>query len=256
VEYSWTASDLLSCSRTWECKALRIPLTSYGRGTVLLGSICLLTGVVVAALFLRPAGILFGLLWIGLLVFFRDPDRHADCSPDQLLSPADGTVRDVDQVTPPGFIEEPAIRVGIFMSVFDVHVNRSPADAAVRWTSYHPGAFHDARSTSAATQNEHHLLGLELHDGRKILVNQIAGLVARRIVCRPLVGDVLRRGQRFGMVKFGSRVELYLPVADGYEVVVRPGDRVRAGQSVLAAWLGRRDAPPHDKERRATTEHA
>ncbi|MHC5035306.1 MAG: phosphatidylserine decarboxylase, partial [Planctomycetota bacterium] len=130
---------------------MRIPLTSYGRGTVLLGSICLLTAAVVSAVFLRPAAVLFGLVWIGLLMFFRDPDRHAECSPDHLLSPADGTVRDVEQVTPPGFIEEPAIRVGIFMSVLDVHVNRSPADAAVRWTSYHPGAFHDARSTDAAT---------------------------------------------------------------------------------------------------------
>lgn len=144
-------------------------------------------------------------------------------------------MRDVETVDPPpGFLPGPATRIGIFMSVTNVHVNRMPADGTVRWISYHPGTFRDARSPQALKHNEHNFVGLELDDGRKVLVNQIAGAVARRIVCAAAVGDRFRRGQRFGMVKFGSRVELYLPEADQYDILAKPGDKVRAGLSVLA----------------------
>jgi phosphatidylserine decarboxylase len=213
---------------------VRIPLTRYGTGTLLRGTALLAAGAAAGFLLFKPLAAVFGALWVGLLLFFRDPERRAGGPPDELLSPADGTVRDVEQVQPPAFLEGPAVRVGIFMSLLDVHVNRSPAAGTVRWVSHHPGAFHDARTRAAVRENEHNLLGLELADGRRLLVNQIAGRIARRIVCEPAVGDALERGQRFGMVKFGSRVELYLPVADQYEVVVHPGDRVRAGRSALA----------------------
>lgn len=223
---------------------MRVPLTRYGRDTMLyatgilggLAALQIVTGT-------WPAALLWGLMWIGMLSFFRDPERHAKCSPDDLLSPADGVVRDVEEVSPPAFLNGPAIRIGVFMSVLDVHVNRSPADGVVRWVSYHPGSFHDARARDAVTQNEHNFLGLELSEGRRIMVNQVAGVLARRIVCAAAVGDRLERGQRFGMVKFGSRVELYLPVADEYEVRARPGDRVKAGLTVLATRADRRSSP-------------
>jgi phosphatidylserine decarboxylase len=207
--------------------------------TLILGGLALLAVVMHA----WPVALLWGLIWVGVLSFFRDPERRVECFPDDLLSPADGVVRDVEEVRPPAFLDGPAVRIGIFMSVLDVHVNRSPADGVVRWVSRHPGSFHDARARDAVTQNEHNFLGLELDDGKRILVNQVAGVLARRIVCEPALGDRLRRGERFGMVKFGSRVELYLPVADEYQVRARPGDRVRAGFTVLATRAARRSSP-------------
>lgn len=231
---------------------MRIPLTRYGYRTVLAGSVVLLAASALGLALFWPAAVLFALLWLWLLSFFRDPERNRPSSPGELLSPADGTVRDVAEVAPPAFLDGPAVRVGIFMSVFDVHVNRSPADGMVRWVSHHPGSYHDARTRDASERNEHNLLGLELADGRRILVNQVAGAIARRIVCEPSVGAVLRKGERFGMVKFGSRVELYLPAADRYAVAVRPGDKVKAGLTVLATWVGRRAGP--DTERRPHTD--
>jgi phosphatidylserine decarboxylase len=213
---------------------VRIPFARYGLGTLLTCTLVLAAVAALGAWLLWPLAVLAGLLWLQTLWFFRDPERTAQCAPEDLLSPADGTVRDIEEVDPPGFLEGRAVRVGIFMSVFNVHVNRSPADAMVRWVSYCPGTFHDARAGSVG-ENEHNLMGLELADGRRILVNQVAGAIARRIVCEPDVGTQLARGQRFGMIKFGSRLEVYLPLADGYRIAVRPGDRVQAGLTVLAS---------------------
>lgn len=235
---------------------MRIPLTRYGLHTLLDGSLFLLAGVVLGLLFFWPAALVFALLWLWLLSFFRDPERATQSPPHELLSPADGTVRDVGEVTPPAFLDGPAVRVGIFMSVLDVHVNRSPADGVVRWVSHHPGSFRNARAKEALERNEHNLLGLELEGGRRILVNQVAGAIARRIVCEPSVGTALRKGQRFGMVKFGSRVELYLPVADEYAVAVRVGDRVKAGITVVATWTGRRAGADTESRPHADTPHA
>ena len=213
---------------------MRIPIARYGIGTLSVVTL-LLGGAAALGLWLFwPLAVVAGALWLGVVWFFRDPERRAQCAPEDLLSPADGVVRDIEEVDPPAFIEQRTVRVGIFMSVLNVHVNRSPADGIVRWISYHPGTFRDARSESVG-ENEHNLLGLELPDGRRLLVNQIAGAVARRIVCKPEVGAELKRAQRFGMIKFGSRVELYLPLADGYEIAVQPGMRVTAGLTVLAS---------------------
>lgn len=232
---------------------LRIPIARYGLGTIAAGTVVLAALAGLCLWSWPPAAVAPALAWAGLLAFFRDPHRHADCGPGDLLSPADGTVRDVGVVDAPAFLDGPALRVGIFMSLLDVHVNRSPADGVVRHVSHRPGGHRDARSEAAATGNECNLLGLELADGRRILVNQIAGMVARRIVCEASVGDRVRAGQRFGMVKFGSRVELYLPVADGYSAAVRPGDRVRAGRSVLATLRPAASSAPAPSSR--TTAH-
>lgn len=235
---------------------MRIPLARYGLGTLAASTVLAAAGAAVSLVVLPWLAAFFGLAWVGLLLFFRDPERRAAASPEALLSPADGVVRDVGRVAPPAFLKGGAVRVGIFMSLLDVHVNRSPAAGEVRWVSHHPGSFHDARTRAALTHNEHNLLGLELPDGRRILVNQIAGCVARRIVCDVSSGDVLQRGQRFGMVKFGSRVELYLPAADQYEVIVGPGDRVRAGVSVLATRTCPQEASGPTCRPGAAAEHA
>lgn len=217
---------------------MRIPLTAYGlREIAVATGACLLGGAVAAWLF-WPAAVALAVLWLGSLAFFRDPDRRIPNAPHSLLSPADGTVQDIEVAEPPGdFIEGPALRIGIFMSLLNVHVNRSPVSGTVGPVQYCPGSFHDARSRRAATQNEHNLLGIETLGGRRVLVNQIAGMVARRIVCRARTGQPLEAGQRFGMIKFGSRVELYVPQADKVEVKVQPGDKVQGGADVLAAYV-------------------
>jgi phosphatidylserine decarboxylase len=221
------------------CDRLRVPLTRYGAREIVVGSIVFIAAVAVSVKVLWPVAIPVVLLWGGFLAFFRDPDRHAGAPPGGLLSPADGTVHDVGEAEAPGsFLQGRAVRVGIFMSVFNVHVNRSPADGVVRYAQHWPGRFVDARHPDAATENEHNAIGIELSDGRKILVNQIAGAVARRIVCEAQPDHVLRAGQRYGMVKFGSRVELFVPAEDQLNVVVKPGDRVRAGVDVLAVYTG------------------
>ncbi len=185
-----------------------------------------------------PLALLAGLLWVCLLAFFRDPDRRIAAASGTLLSPADGVVTDIEDVTdPPGdFLSGPTLRIGIFMSLLDCHVNRSPAAGTVRLCRHFPGRFHDARDPRASLQNEHNLLGLELREGRRILVNQIAGRIARRIACPVEPGQKLDAGQRFGMVKFGSRLELFVPYSDEIDVLVRPAQKVKAGLDALAAF--------------------
>jgi phosphatidylserine decarboxylase len=223
---------------------VRIPIARYGLGTVAAISAPLLAAAA-ACIALAPAWTAVPLvLWIAVLMFFRDPERRASCGEDILLSPADGVVADVEDVDDPGFLGGPATRIGVFMSVFSVHVNRSPVAGTVGWISYHPGTFHDARSEDSLRENEHCFVGLQMPDGRRVVVNQVAGAVARRIVCPVKEGDTLERGQRFGMIKFGSRVELYLPLADEYDVAVAPGDRVRAGLTAMAAPRAARRAAP------------
>ncbi len=218
---------------------MRVPLAQYGAREIALGSMLCLGGVAVCAWLFWPLAVLPAAAWVFLMSFFRDPQRPCDGRPNELLSPADGTVADVGDVTAPAPLEGRAVRIGIFMSIFNVHVNRSPAAATVRHLAYHRGRFHDARSERCPIENEHNLIGLEAAEGRRFLVNQIAGVLARRIVCPLQVGDTLARGERLGMIKFGSRVELFVPVKDGPLVRVKVGDRVKAGRDVLVEY-----APP------------
>ncbi|MFO8008020.1 MAG: phosphatidylserine decarboxylase [Candidatus Brocadiia bacterium] len=216
---------------------MRIPLTPYGLREIAIGTVAFLLGVAIVGWLFWPAGVAMGLLWLGLLAFFRDPDRHIPDVPDALLSPADGTVWDVEVTDPPGdFLGEPALRIGIFMSLLNVHVNRSPVSGMVRWVQYFPGSSRDARSRSAALENEHNLVGIETREGRCVLVNQIAGMIARRVVCQAVVGQPVEAGERFGMVKFGSRVELFVPQRDKVDVKVQIGDKVRGGVDILAVF--------------------
>lgn len=174
------------------------------------------------------------LLWFEVVFFFRDPERAISSDPTVLVSPADGTVTHVDEVSDPDFPGGRAYRISIFLSVFNVHVNRMPRHSRVVNVRYFPGAFLDARNPECGVRNEQ--LWLDLEDaatGLPLRVKQISGKIARRIVCWVKPGDKLAAGERFGMIKFGSRTEIYLPVRQTVEVNVKPGDKVKGGSTVL-----------------------
>lgn len=188
-----------------------------------------------------PLAIAGGLAWIAGLAFFRDPPRRppADLAPGDLLSPADGTIHAVERVADHPAVGEDALVIRVFLSVLNVHVNRSPADGTVRSTTRADGTYLDARKPESARENASVTTVLELGDatsapGALLGVRQITGLVARRIVCPLEPGDALVRGGRFGLIKFGSGTELIVPASLAPEAKVSPGDTVRAGRTVLA----------------------
>lgn len=174
--------------------------------------------------------------------FFRDPERAPAASEDLsscAICPADGVVVKIDKAAPPpdavaavGDSGAPRTRMCVFMNVFNVHVNRTPFEGTVEKLAYHHGAFFNASFDKASDLNERASMVLRLADGSRAFVVQIAGLVARRIVCKVREGQTLRPGERYGLIKFGSRVDLYLP--EGYEPAVTKGQRVFAGETVLA----------------------
>lgn len=163
------------------------------------------------------------------LWFFRDPRRVIPQEPGLVVSPADGKVTEVARVSAP---TGGLLRISIFLSVFDVHVNRSPVAGVLREIRYKKGEYLNAMNPASAERNEQNLARLECADGTQVAFIQIAGLLARRIVFRKRVGDVLERGERVGLIKFGSRTDVLLP--DFAEPLVKPGDRVRGGASVIA----------------------
>lgn len=179
--------------------------------------------------------------WIGVVLtawcayFFRDPDRVTPTRAGLVISPADGVVQMIGAHLPPvelGMEPVERTRISIFMNVFDVHVNRVPADATVAAVAYHPGRFFNASLDKASLDNERNSLRLALADGRELAVVQIAGLIARRIKCYVAAKQTVRAGERFGMIRFGSRVDVYLPQGAGALVLV--GQRAVAGETVLA----------------------
>jgi len=178
---------------------------------------------------------LFIALFVVLLHFFRDPKRTPPTGEGVFLAPADGQVMEIRQVHEPGFLGGEALKVGIFMSLSNVHVNRAPVGGQVVLVEHVPGQFLQAFRPEASEVNEHNLVGLETGYGR-VLVKQIAGILARRVVCWVRPGQRLEAGERLGVIKFGSRVELYLPL--GAEPLVRVGEQVRAGVTVVARWKG------------------
>jgi phosphatidylserine decarboxylase len=191
-----------------------------------------LAAIIFALLDCAPLSLLFLLLCVFCCNFFRDPERVAPSAPGLAVSPADGKIIKIAAMPDP-FSGKPRTCVCIFMNVFNVHVNRAPVEGTILDTAYHPGKFINASFDKASYDNERCAYSLEEDEGRRWSFVQIAGLVARRIVCRVEKGDRLTRGQRLGMIKFGSRVDVYLP--GGYEPRVQVGDKVLAGQSVIAA---------------------
>ncbi len=176
------------------------------------------------------------IVWLAVLAFFRDPWRKVpDNTPDGLfISPADGCVSSVETVEHHQVTDGPAVVIRIFLSVLNVHVNRSPSKLEVLEVTYSPGKFHDARSEKCPIENESNLITLRTSSGETVGVRQIAGKLARRIVCKISPGDQLELGQKFGMIKFGSSTELILPRPDDVKVHVSVGQKVRGGLSPLA----------------------
>jgi phosphatidylserine decarboxylase len=172
-------------------------------------------------------------LWC--VAFFRDPERTTPQGEGLIVSPADGVLLPVADAIPPaelGLGREPRPRLSIFMNVFNVHVNRVPADGTVTALAYRPGKFFNASFDKASEHNERMAMCFRLRNGQELAVAQIAGLVARRIRCDLHQGEQVRKGARFGIIRFGSRLDVYLPA--GAEIRVRKGETVRAGETVLA----------------------
>ena len=185
------------------------------------------------------ASFMFGWAWslpfwlaaLFVLQFFRDPAREIPVDPDAVVSPADGRIVAVEKARDP-YLERDALKISVFMNVFNVHSNRSPVDATVRQRWYHAGSFLNAALDKASLQNERNALWLRCRGGQDVTCVQIAGLVARRILCYVGEGAELERGQRYGFIRFGSRVDVYLP--PDAEVKAALGDKVHAAESILA----------------------
>ncbi len=166
-----------------------------------------------------------------VLYFFRDPERVAPASADAIASPADGKVIAIDKIFDDKFTNEHVYKISIFMNVFNVHVNRTPFPGKVTDIKYSAGRFYAANSERAVLENETCAVVMASDNGHKFAFVQMAGLIARRIVCWAERGDVLQKGQKFGLIRFGSRVDVYLP--NQVQIEVRNGQKVRAGETVL-----------------------
>jgi phosphatidylserine decarboxylase len=182
----------------------------------------------------------FWLIAVFVLQFFRDPAREVPADPQAVLSPADGRIVAVEKVRDP-YLDREALKISVFMNVFNVHSNRSPVDGTVKQRWYHAGSFLNAALDKASLENERNALWLQTAAGQDVTCVQIAGLVARRILCYVDRGAVLERGQRYGFIRFGSRVDLYLPI--GAQPKAALGDKVYATESVLA-WMTPPGASP------------
>jgi phosphatidylserine decarboxylase len=175
----------------------------------------------------------FWLLLVFVVQFFRDPHRDIPQTPGVVVSPADGRVVLVGKARDP-YLDRDGLKISVFMNVFNVHSNRSPVDAQVKQRWFHAGSFLNAAMDKASVENERTALHLRMDDGTDVTCVQIAGLVARRILCYANEGDRLARGQRYGFIRFGSRVDVYLPPGASPQVSI--GDTVTAGISVLASF--------------------
>jgi phosphatidylserine decarboxylase len=222
-------------------------LTLYGKKEWLGGglvALCLGT----AGMLISPnwIGMLIALLsattWLALAAFFRVPNRTIDPAPNTITAPADGVVKDIGIVSDHDieiFEGQPLLRIGIFLSVFNVHVNRAPADFDVEYRKYKPGRFLDARNPLCAKENESLVIAGTAHIAGQALpmaVRQISGAVARRIVCEAQPGDRLNKGNIYGMIKFGSRTELYLPAGERIVQIVTEGAKVKSGSTIIARF--------------------
>lgn len=175
--------------------------------------------------------LVFLVLFLFTIAFFRDPNRRVPADPNLIIAPADGGVRDIVELDEKEVLKTKARRVGIFLSIFDVHTNRAPIDGRIIYCEHHEGLCLDARDPDCPEKNEAMTWAFE-NPRVTIVVRQLTGAIARRIVAWANVGDDLKRGERFGMIRFGSRTELYLPL--DAEVLVKTGDHVSGGATVIA----------------------
>lgn len=229
---------------------MRIPLARAGAREMLILTMVLAVPAAAVLIWAAASGAvwawvvggLLAVLWASGLAFFRDPERPVPADPDTMVAPADGLVTETADLDVYPAIDGAARRISIFLSVFDVHINRSPCDGVVRTIHYEPGKFLDARDPNSGSQNESNTIVIEPDDPSDgpVVVRQIAGLIARRIVCYLEVGDRVRKGQRIGLIKFGSRTDLIFPARSRYVPAVRIGEKVRGARTIIA----RREPPP------------
>lgn len=189
----------------------------------------------VAGWFWLPLGILLAIVAIWVVAFFRDPIRPGPRGDRYVIAAAEGHVVHVIETDEPMYVKERSVRISIFLSVFDVHVNRYPIDGAVELVHYNKGKFLHAADEKASLDNEQSSVGMRGPRGR-VLVRQIAGLIARRIVTDSKPGERVKQGDRLGLIRFGSRTDVFLPLSARPVVKVKPGDRVRVGGTVLAEY--------------------
>ncbi|MBW1636751.1 MAG: phosphatidylserine decarboxylase family protein [Deltaproteobacteria bacterium] len=210
----------------------RVPVAREGYPFIGFAAFCTLTAALLG--FTIPALILLATTTF-ILCFFRDPERFTPPLENALISPADGKVLFVKQVDDDKFTGGRACKISIFMNIFNVHVNRIPISSTVEKVIYTPGKFYSADSEKGALQNEYCATILTTANGSTIACVQVAGLIARRIVCWLEASDSVTCGRRFGLIRFGSRVDLYLP--PDTDISVQPGQKVRAGETVLGHLL-------------------
>jgi phosphatidylserine decarboxylase len=178
------------------------------------------------------AAIPLGLIALFTVYFFRDPERVSHADADAVLSPADGTIIDIRHIEDgDNILGGPTLKISIFMSVFNVHVNRIPVKGRISGITYNPGRFFSANLDKASEQNENNCVTLDAWNGQRIVFVQIAGLIARRIACWIKKGDQVNAGQRFGLIRFGSRVDIYLPPETRTDIRIK--ERVTAGKTVI-----------------------
>ncbi len=212
-------------------------LSRHGLIEMIVGTALLLAMASALAWVWWPLGLLPVPVAIWLFAFFRDPDRAIPTQLDLMVSPADGVVSDIKEIDHDPLLDSPAIRIGIFLSVFNVHVNRAPCDARVAQLIYRKGKFVSAlKHDECSTDNESNTIVMEdpITGVRTCVVRQIAGMIARRIICEPSIGATVGRGQRIGMIKFGSRTELTISRKLHPEILVIVGQKVRGASDVLA----------------------
>jgi phosphatidylserine decarboxylase len=230
--YYWAPSDDPFAWRD------RLPLARVGLAELLIMSGSCLVLAVVAYYLWWPLSVALALLGAFFLWFFRDPRRRVPTEPGLVVAPADGKIVEIEEIAHDEFLRGPAVSIGIFLSVFNVHINRTPVAARVIGLTYRPGKFLNALRAASARENERMAVRLQeiCPPYRRIIVRQIAGAIARRIVCWVAPGEDLERGAQFGMIKLGSRTELVLPREPGLEIRARVGEHVRAGSSVVAQY--------------------
>ncbi len=219
-------------------------MTKYGLPQVAVFPSVLLAVMIIVAIFFDNVWLLccteavLGIVLLWALAFFRDPARNVPVDEDILIAPADGTITDIETVREDNFIHGQALRIGIFLSVFNVHINRMPCAAVAEDVVYRPGKFKNAMSPESGRVNEANDIMIRRH-GRpadKLIVRQISGAIARRIVCKAKTGDDFAGGEKFGMIKFGSRTELYIPAGETVKCLVKIGDKVKAGTTVMVRY--------------------
>jgi len=209
--------------------ANKLPVAREGLPFIIPGLIITILLFFLGAFFVA---ILIGLATLFTVYFFRDPDRINQAGEDAVLSPADGTIIDIRHLEDGNnSLGAPALKISIFMSVFNVHVNRIPAKGRISRIIYNPGKFFSANLDKASEQNENNRIALDTDNGHKIVFVQIAGLIARRIVCWVKEQDHVNAGQRFGLIRFGSRVDIYLPAESRINIRLR--EKVKAGKTVI-----------------------